>query len=118
MFDGNFLRYDVCFPKNHGINSWKNRDFVPVLQLYKKVEPGARRSCGRRFGAGFLVELPTPPCAAWRAAAKAEAAAASDGSRDGRRGGTGTCGDCLGDTPIAGWFIMRNPIEMDDDWGP
>ena len=22
-----------------------------------------------------------------------------------------------GGTPIAGWFIRQNPIEMDDDWG-
>ena len=70
----------------------EKRYFVPVLQLDSWVmkiamEPGARRSRGRSSGIGLLVELPTPPCAAWRAAAKAEAAAASDGSRDGRGGG-------------------------------
>ena len=71
-----FTKIWVCFPKN-------------VLGDCHTAEPGARRSRGRSSGAGLLVELPTPPCAAWRAAAKAEAAAASDGSRDGRRGGRG-----------------------------
>ena len=22
-----------------------------------------------------------------------------------------------GETPIAGWFMVENPVEMDDDWG-